>query len=99
MAALADDGRDPRNGETNDETHDGDIVGCSPAHTQRNKVNAVVHGRISLKRVSSRAAPDRALLWLGTKQRYLVDRSFSELTCGEDRISAVRDRVIDHHEG
>jgi hypothetical protein len=56
-------------------------------------------GVCSLKRVSSRAAPDRALLWLGTKQRYLVDRSFSELTCGEDRISAVRDRVIDHNAG
>jgi hypothetical protein len=36
-------------------------------------------GYVSLKRVPSRAAPDRALLWLGTKQRYLVDRSFREL--------------------
>jgi hypothetical protein len=46
MAALADDGGEHRNGKTTDETHDGDIVGCSRAQTQRNKVSAVVHGRM-----------------------------------------------------
>jgi len=42
MAALADGGGEPRNGETPDESNGGDIVGRSPAHTQRNKVSAVV---------------------------------------------------------
>jgi hypothetical protein len=42
MVALTDCGGESRNGETTDESNGNDIVGRSPAHTQRNKVSAVV---------------------------------------------------------